>query len=150
MIFLVPLALAAPTQTVTVLLQGAQGHASYQAFHGDGESVTLFDPGLGMVMGEWTQEPRRELQLRLVTRDGGGARTIYDGLVVLPDAEQNVVAFAFDPSRDRGARRVPATPSARAELKLDQRATWWVGFGWGALASVWGVGMGITWALRRR
>jgi hypothetical protein len=41
-------------------------------------------------------------------------------------------------------------PMADADPDLDQRVPWWVGFGWGAVGTLWVVGLGLVWALRRR
>ena len=148
---LVHAALAGPTQTVTLVLQGVQAGDVVTAIDGDGRTTRLTDPGIGVLVGHIEGPPRRQMQVRMVAATHNGPpREIYEGLLLLTDAEHETVAFAYDPRRELHARRVPSTPSARTELALDQRATWWVAFGWAGIVTLWSLGLGVAWAIRRR
>lgn len=135
------------TQTVTIFVRGVDKQTDITAEWSGVGTITLADPGIGVVSGGFRSEPARFMQLRLTAVGGGESFTIYDGLIVLADASNESIAFEY--VRRKAARRIPVAPSARVDLALDERATWWVGFGWGALALCWVGLMGALWAFRR-
>jgi hypothetical protein len=134
-------------QTVTVLVRGMAGADVLEAERVGVETLPLVDPGIGVRTCAFHGPPARFLQLRLVRGTGAARRSIYDGMVVLSDQEHETVAFQY---QDKEAVRIPIAPSARIELALDQRVTWWVSFGWGALALGYVGLMGILWTRGRR
>lgn len=132
---------AAAEQVVVVYLQDAPD-GSWTVRREEEAPVTLTDPGIGVRTAELRGEARRFAHLRI---DGTGG-TLYDGTVVTTDTEREVIAFRYD----RGElARVPVAPSARVELALDPRTSWWVTFGWGALGLGWLAVAGMAWARRR-
>jgi hypothetical protein len=106
----------------------------------------MADPGLGLLAAEFHGPPVRFLQLRLTLETNGERRPIYDGMIVLADKEHERIAFQF---QDREAVRLPMAPSAQTEIALDQRTTWWISFGWGALTLGWVGLMAALWARTR-
>ena len=121
-------------QVVVVYLEGAPD-GTYTARRDEGEPVPLVDPGIGVRTAELRSEPARFAHLRIQ-----GAGTLYDGIVATPDALHETVAFRYEGGE---VARVPVAPSARVELALDPRTSWWVTFGWGALGAAWLVAAGV-------
>lgn len=150
-LLLAQLAHAEPTQTLTVIVQGAQAGDVVDAYVGADRNARLTDPGVGYLVGNFEGEPRRQVQLRLVARpQGRQPAEIYEGQLLLSDAEREVVAFAYDSRGSATARRIPVSPSPRVELALDPRVPWWISLGWGIVASVTVASLGVSWSRRRR
>ncbi|MDP2309603.1 MAG: hypothetical protein Q8P18_26520 [Pseudomonadota bacterium] len=135
-------------QRVTVYFRGVPSGSRVQAQRGGEAPTAMVDAGIGALVVELFAPPARFLQLRLVQQDERGAPyPVYDGLVVLSDPAHETIAFQY---QDRQALRLPVSPSAGTEVSLDQRTTWWVSFGWGALSLSWLGLLGVMWALRSR
>lgn len=141
--------MAAPAdQRVTVYFRGAPSGVRVQAQRGDDTPTPMADSGTGVLAAELVGPPARFLQLRLLLQSpGGAAYPVYDGLVVLSDPTHETLAFQY---QDQQVLRLPVAPSARTEVALDQRTTWWVSFAWGALSLLWVGFLGVMWALRSR
>jgi hypothetical protein len=151
LLLLAQLARAEPTQTLTVIVQGAHAGDTLDAYLGGGPGVRLTDPGVGHLVGTFEGEPKRQVQLRLVARPQARPPSeIYAGQLLLSDAEHEVVAFAYDSRGSATARRIPVSPSPRVELALDPRVPWWISLGWGLVASVGVASLGWSWSKRRR
>jgi hypothetical protein len=151
LLFVATLALAAPdTQVVQVFLKGQTASGSVRALDGEGRSVTLRDPGTGVLTGSFEGAPRRVMQLRLVDDSSAPPRRVYDALVMLTDAEHQAVAFEYSPNTQVRARRVPFTAAAHVDHHHDPRLPWWTALGWGVVAAVYTVGLGIAFAVRGR
>lgn len=135
-------------QTITLYVRGVDAGTSIEAERPDVGTITLVDPAIGLLRGRFHGEPARFLQLRLTAVRADGRRPVYDGLVVVGDADEETLAFAFDPLGP--AKRLPVAPSLKVDVALDPRVTWWVGFGWGALALGYVGLLGGMWAVRRR
>lgn len=139
---------AAFEQRVTVYLRGLPSGIRASVARADGAPVAMADPGLGVLAADLTGPSARFLPLRISARDGNGSEwLLYDGLVVLSDGRHETIAFQY---QDRQLLRLPLSPSARTELALDQRATWWVGFGVAAISLGWLGVVGVVWAVRSR
>ncbi len=138
----------AASQSVTIVLQGAQDKMSVQIERPGAANVLLTDPGRGALEATLTGEPVRVMSIRLVASQNGSDRIIYDGLVILTDANREIISFVYDPIHL--ARRVAAGPSALIDPALDPRAGWWVGFGWSAVSLAYVSLLGLTWATKTR
>lgn len=138
----------AGSQAVTIVLQGAQDKMSVQIERPGVANVLLADPGKGALEATLVGEPQRVMPIRLVATQDGNARIIYDGLVILTDADREVISFVYDPIHL--ARRVSAGPSALIDPALDARAGWWVGFGWSAVSLLYVSALGLMWATKTR
>ncbi|MES2639091.1 MAG: hypothetical protein V4850_06395 [Myxococcota bacterium] len=135
-------------QRVTVYFRGAPAGVRVQAQRGEDAPTPMADSGTGVLSADLYGPPARFLQLRLLLQpQNGAAYPVYDGLVVLTDPAHETLAFQF---QDQQALRLPVAPSARTEVALDQRTTWWVSFAWGALSLAWVGLLGVLWALRSR
>ncbi len=133
---------------VRIHVRGLPANYELEARRGDERPIHLVDNGTGVLTGDLHGPPARFLTLELIELAPNGVRTsLYDGLVVLTDPAHDVVAFHY---QERQLLRVPVAPSARLEIALDQRATWWVSFGWAAISAVWLGVLGVMWALRSR
>jgi hypothetical protein len=137
----------ARSQALTVYVRGADAQTTISASRPDLGTITLSDPGIGLVQGTFVGTPVRFTQLELLATVRGSTFPVYDGLVVLSDAREDTIAFQFDGHR---ARRIPIAPSARIDIALDERVNWWIAFGWGALALAWAGLLGTLWTLRQR
>ncbi|MDP2314491.1 MAG: hypothetical protein Q8P41_16430 [Pseudomonadota bacterium] len=135
-------------QRVTVYFRGVPSGATVLAQRGEAAPVPMADSGTGVLAADLYGPPARFLQLRLLFADRDDtAHPVYDGLIVLADPAHAIIAFQY---QDQQALRLPVAPSARTAVALDQRITWWVGFGWGALSLAWVGILGVMWALRSR
>lgn len=150
---LAALALAEPTagqgsQALVVLMKGVGSGVTIEAERAGVGTITLQDPGIGLLRGRFYGEPARFAQLKLTAVSGENRRPIYDALVIVGDAEEEILAFAY--SDDGAARRIPVAPSARVDVALDPATAQRVAFGWAAIGLGWVAITGIVWACRRR
>ncbi len=140
-------ALAPGEQQVMVYLRGLPAGSRAFVQRGEEPPVEMSDPGLGVLAARLRGPPARFLPLRLLLgAQGDGRYVLYEGLVLLADQSLETVAFQY---QDQQALRLPVSPSARTEVALDQRVSWWVSFGWGALALLWLGVLGVVWASRK-
>lgn len=132
----------AATHTLTVSVKSPPGGSVVEAT-AFGMTRELKDPGVGVHSARFVGAPTRFTRLQLMLQQGGARAPLYDGMVPLSDADNDVVTFVIANGVANGitnngrptALRTATSPSAAVRLWTEPAT--FTRYGWAALLALY-------------
>jgi hypothetical protein len=122
------------THTLTVSVKSPPGGSVVEAT-AFGITRELKDPGVGVHSASFIGPPSRFTRLQLSLAQGGGHTPLYDGMVPLSDADNDVVSFVVANNGRPTALRTATSPSAAVRLWTEPVT--FTRYGWAALLALY-------------
>ena len=128
----------AATHTLTVSVKSPPGGTVVEAT-AFGVTRELKDPGVGVHSASFVGAPTRFTRLQLMLQQGGAHTPLYDGMVPLSDADNDVVNFVIANANANNGRptalRTATSPSAAVRLWTEPVT--FTRYGWAALLALY-------------
>ena len=128
----------AATHTLTVSVKSPPGGSVVEAT-AFGITRELKDPGVGVHSASFVAAPTRFTRLQLMLQQGGARAPLYDGMVPLSDADNDVVNFVIANVIANNGRptalRTATAPSAAVRLWTEPAT--FTRYGWASLLALY-------------
>lgn len=128
----------AATHTLTVSVKSPPGGSVVEAT-AFGITRELKDPGVGVHSASFVGAPTRFTRLQLMLQQGGARAPLYDGMVPLSDADNDVVNFVIASGIANNGRpaalRTATAPSAAVRLWTEPAT--FTRYGWASLLALY-------------
>jgi hypothetical protein len=138
-------------QRITIQLRDAPQEHSYYVQRPGFEPLPLEDNGAAVLEVSIEAPPARSVQLTLRQDDPSYGTTLWHGLAMLGDRNQERIAFGYENDQGRvSAVRVAASPSLHPAAAGSASRAYLLAMGWGGLVLGYLGLLVVGWAVRSR
>jgi len=128
----------AEQQEITVQIEGIPRESEILVERVGTETLELLDEGKPVRRATFYGAPARTIHLRVDERTAGTDLQLWEGMVLLADHSEELVAFTYDSQQGRAEmERVALSPTLPFVLQGDPGASFVLSIGWGLLALVY-------------